>query len=466
MKFYNRENELRYLNSLNNKNLNNKYNLIIITGRRRVGKTELIKRINKLDFYFYITEENSKSLLKSFENQIKEYYNDEFLSLDTWDSFLKYLINKSKKKTLTICFDEFQNFKKVDESFFSILQKYIDLIDFEKIPINIICIGSYVNMIKNIFNNSNSSLYGRKTAEILLKPLEFKYIYSYLKKENHLDNNEEIIKIYSLFGGIPRYYKLISNIENISFDKILNQVIFSNISPLSQEIQELFFENIIKSKKEYMSILKAISLGYNTNKLISDFTKIEKTSLPSYLNELINVYEIVEKKIPFGDNEFKSKKGRYFIIDNFLNFWFRFIQRYKSYYELEQYGYIKEKIKKEYDDFIGNKIFEQLSKIYLNKKYLNYLIGSYWSGNIEIDIMGKDNDDNLIIGECKWTNKKISLKLYNEIMEKLNKLKIKDNKCKIYLFSKSGFEKNLIKKRKELGLELIDLNEIIKELIR
>lgn len=459
MKFYNRENELNYLNSLNKKS----YDLIVLSGRRRVGKTELIKRINKIDFFFYVSEENSSSLLKSFTNDIKFYFQDEFLNFENWDIFLKFLFEKSKKIPLTIVFDEFQNFKKVDPSFFSILQKYIDNADFENIPINIICTGSYINMIKDLFNKSSSSLYGRKTGEILLKPLEFKYIYLLLNNLK-VRNLEEIIKIYSLFGGMPRYYKLISDLDEVNFNNILNKKIFTSTSALSQEIKEVFFENILKTKKEYISILKAISLGNNTNKKISDFTKIENTTLPTYLSELINIYEVVRREVPITDDELKSKKGIYKLNDNLLLFWFRFIEKNRSYFEIGKFDFIKENIKINFNDFVGKNIFEDLAKQYIWKKYPKNLTGSWWSGETEIDVVSYDNKKEFILGEVKWTKEKVGFKLYNDLNEKIKKLKPVKVK-KIYLFSKSGFEKNLIEKQDELNLELIDLKKMVDFLV-
>ncbi|MFW5705138.1 MAG: ATP-binding protein [Nanoarchaeota archaeon] len=460
MKFYNRENELKLLNEKINKT---GFDLLVLSGRRRVGKTELIKHLNNITFYFYVSEENEKTLLNEFSEKIKNKFNEELIEFTDWNIFFKYLISKAKSQKIVVVFDEFQNFKKINPAFFSIFQKHLEEISRQDLNLKFICTGSYINMIKDIFNNSSSALYGRKTGEMLLKPLEFKYINEYLTQVHNITNKEEIINIYGLFGGIPRYYALLEKSKIKNYIEVLNEFVFNDLAVLKSEIRDLFFENILNIKKEYISILKAISLGHNTNKKISDYTKIIQTSLPKYLDELENIYEIIQRQTPITQDTQKSKRGIYKIKDYFLLFWFRFIEKYNSYYQEADYKFIKEKIKLEFTDFIGKNCFENLTKEYVKTKYKGFLVGSWWQGKEEIDICAHNYEKEYILGEAKWSNKKIGFTLYNQLIEKSKKIgniKIK----KLILFSKSGFEQNLINKKEELNLELVDINKLFKEL--
>ena len=459
MKFYNRKTELKLLNERIN---NDSFEFLVISGRRRVGKTELITKVTGMYLYFFVSRESPKSLLNTFTNQIKEYFDEEYIGFETFEEMIKYLVNKSKSQKITLIFDEFQNFKYVDESFFSILQKYVDIADRETIPIKIIVTGSYINMIKNIFDNSASPLYGRKTGELMITPLTYKYVKEILNDMGIADL-KEIIKIYGVFGGIPRYYKLSSNIKYRNLNELLSKLIFTEISPIQSEVAEVFFEDILSIKKEYLSIIKAIALGNNTNKQISEFTGIEQTSLPHLLDELINHYEIIERNVPITANELKSKKGIYELKDYLLKFWFFFVEKNKAQYETRNYNYIIEKIKVEINDFIGKNSFERLAREYCQKKYLNYKVGSWWAGTEEIDVLGINENGGYIIGECKFTNKKVGFELYNLLIEKIQLLKPKKVE-KIILFSKSGFQDNLIKKAEELNIELVNLEKLSDEL--
>lgn len=461
MKFYSRENEITLFNERLSRN---GFELIVFSGRRRVGKTELIRHLDSIDLYFYITKETNFSILSQFEEKLRIYFKEDFIQFRDWNDFFKYLISKARNSGLNIVFDEFQNFEFVDKSFFSIFQRYLEDISRDDLNLKFICTGSYINMIKNIFNSSASPLYGRKTAELILKPLEFKYCVEILKDLHNLKNNEDIINIYSLFSGIPRYYQLTEKEKIKNFNDILDKLLFSQISPLKSEVREVFFEDIINTKKEYLSILKAISKGNNTNSKIAEFSGIKQTSLPGYLDELENIYEVIERRVPITDDELKSKKGRYFLKDSFLLFWFRFIESNKSSYEFGNFEVIKENILNLYSDFVGKSTFENLSREYILKKNKYFKTGSWWSGSEEIDICASDLNNKFIFGECKWTNKKVGFSLYNDLLKKIKIGKF-SNVSKIYLFSKSGFEKNLIEKADELNIELINLDLLVDTLV-
>lgn len=459
MKFYNRYEEKKAITEIVN---SKQFQLLVLSGRRRVGKTSLIKQINQINLYFYVASQTTELLLENFTQQLRKFLKEEYLEFKTWDGFLNKLFSIAKKRKIVVVFDEFQNFKEIDMSFFSLLQKYCDYAEEENIPIKIIAMGSYITMIKDIFNTSSSALYGRKTSEMVIRPLNFKYIVEILN-DLKIKDKKDIIEIYGLFGGIARYYRLIEGYRFKNYNDLLENALFSMSAPLKSEIKEIFFEDVVKIKKEYSSILNALSLGYNSNKKISDYTGIEKTSLPVYLNELENVYEIIERKIPITDDISKSKKGIYVIKDNFLLFWFKFIEKYKSDFEFMEFDFIKENIEENFSDHIGKNVFENLAQEYVRKKYKGFRVGSWWRVNTEIDIVGYNFEKSFIFGECKWSNKKVGFSLYNELLKKINLVEY-DRVEKIVLFSKSGFEKPLKDKANDLNIELVDLDKLFEVL--
>jgi len=311
-----------------------------------------------------------------------------------------------------------------------------------------------------------NSLYNKieGTGQMNLKPIKFKYF-----KEFFENKNIDLIKLYSLTGGIPKYVEILESKENI-YDTIKEN--FLNVNSYLFEEPYFLLEKELKDIGSYFSIIKAIANGNNKLSKISTSLGIKQTSLSYYLNNLIEL-DILEREVPILEkNPQTSKKGIYKIKDNFLNFWFKFIYPYKSYIEIGNIDFVMNIIKKSFIERHVSFIYEDISKeklidLNLNDKLPVKLskIGRWWDKNLEIDIVGVDRENKpILFGECKYTKKPVDLDVYYALVEKSKKLLKDNNQNNLYFafFSYNGYTKNFIDKVKKEKNTLIfegDLSE-------
>lgn len=388
MAFIGRENELKELKEKYN---SNKSEFIIIYGRRRLGKTSLIKHsLPKKSVYFLLTQEKSLINLEAFK-EIMSNINPLFgkIKANSWVEYFK-LIDLPEK--LTIVFDEFPYLVSQDKSILSQFQKiYDEYLKPKKIKL-ILC-GSSMSIMSQL-QEYKSPLYGRRTYSIKLEPFNLTET-SKLLKYSKINS----LKAHLALGGVPYYIEQFIEInENLFFDKLI-----SDKGIFVDEPQFLLREDF-KETSNYFAILKAISQGKITFNEISDYTLIEKGSLSKYLQNLEKLNYIENYRSFFSKQN--SKKTRYILKDNFLIFWFKIIY--------------KNLLKQKYDiNQVLGKLFEsEVRKIY-SKHYSE--VGTYFDKNIEIDILAKKEKEILCI-ECKL------YKNNNDLFKLKEKIKYLPNK--------------------------------------
>ncbi|MFH1472583.1 MAG: DUF234 domain-containing protein [Nanoarchaeota archaeon] len=468
MKFYNREQELKELEKY--LNISNKSGIMLaIYGRRRVGKTELVKEAfkNSKMFYFFAKKLSKEQVLAEFVEEMEKYLKITLGKFDDWSKPLEILFEHAKREHVILVIDEFQNFNDIDKGVFSVFQALWDK-HAKTSKILIVLVGSYVGMMKRIFFDSKEPLYGRVYNKYDIKPLKFNVAAEILRDLKYT-NKEDIIELYSIFGGIPRYY-IIMETESLHGRKtmeIVDSLLLKNDSILRNEVMDILIQEFGTNRSLYYSIIQAIALGKCTPSEIAEAGAIEKTSISKYLEELESEYEIIERKVPVTEEQpLKSKKGRYFLKDNFFRFWFRFIYRNMSYYEVGNYKYVREKIVEQIPAFIGRSFEGVCTQKLIELNNSNKLpcvftkIGPWWDrkGN-EIDIVAIGKECMLFAG-CKWENKKTGFAEFNKLKEHSD---ILDAKWKKYyaLFSKRGFEAEFVKFAKENGILLFGADDII-----
>ncbi len=286
----------------------------------------------------------------------------------------------------------------------------------------------------------DSPLYGRRTAQIRLKPIKFDYYNEFFTDKSH----KELIEFYSITGGIPKYIQEfdknkspIWNIKNNIFDN--NNFLYSEPKFLLQEE--------INDLSRYFSIIQSIANGDTKMSAIATKLGLNSSSLSPYISKLIDL-DILEREVPVTENIDNSKKSLYYIKDNYLAFWFNYVYPYQSYLEIENLKYPLEKVTSTFDLWVS-KIYERLclDSLLLHEEIDFPLskIGRWWDKNEEIDIVGLGEKE-IIFGECKWSKKHVGLSVLLELKEKSKKVKWKNNDRKEYfiLFSKSGFSSDLI----------------------
>jgi len=420
-KFYNRKSELA---TLNKHFIIAKNHLIsdVIMGRRRIGKTELIKKYiesrQSKALYFYVTKKSPQIILDDFAALLKEKYPFLPARINNWEDFFNIIFELSKEKRIIAVFDEFQNFHYIDKSVFSILQKKIDEYK-NQVKMHLIFIGSIQTLMEKIFMQKEP-LYGRIDNFIYLTPFNFKEIME-ICQDHNLKKLEQIFNLYVIFGGIAKYYDILEkfNLFNSGIDKILKDLFVTKDGSLYKEGENLLIEEFGHDYERYFDILFCLSAGKTKTNEIASAMQLPVTTISKYLAVLINKYKLVEKRNIH--NKKNSKDNRYYLKDIFLRFWFRYV--YKNYTKIE-IGALRSVLDNFQKTFNSHKglVFEELIREILHKKILEEKIlpcqpdkiSNYWDKKYEFDIYGKDNK-NLLIGEIKLNSAAVNKKLIQKI---------------------------------------------------
>lgn len=425
---------------------------VVIYGRRRIGKTTLIKQFikSKTAFYFLATKEVESQSMKRFAGVIARTTGNSVMQkaafsdwLDLFQAVADYKPNE--KKVLVI--DEFPYLVKVNDSFPSILQNAWDEILKDSNVMLILC-GSLISMMKKHALSYESPLYGRRTAQMRIAPLPFTTVY-----ENQKLSFEEAAEQYSITGGVPKYMEFFSDGQPL-YEQIKENVLSKN-SFLYEEPNFLLTDEV-QVPTNYFSIIKVIADGNHKLGTIAGILGLETSALTPYLKTLSEL-GFIEKQVPVTEkNAEKTRKGLYFISDNFLRFWFRYVYPYKGELELDNTQISLDELDKDFKEkfvaFAYEDICKEIFARLCSDKAIDFTpskIGSYWlndkSGNTQIDVMAVDTvNKRLFAGECKYHNQPIDADVYFELVKKVdNSAEIKSafkGYTVIYgVFSKSGF---------------------------
>ncbi|MGG7049031.1 MULTISPECIES: ATP-binding protein [unclassified Campylobacter] len=435
--FANRYSELKLLND---EYISNNFAFTILYGRRRVGKTTLIKEFikDKPAIYFLATLENFGVVLKRFQLLVAEFLNDNFLKelqLRDFKQLFEYIGQKNFSQKLVIIIDEFQYLGKLDESIASQFQLIVDEILKNK-SIHLILCGSIISMMYEQTLSYSSPLYGRRTSQIKLEAINFEYLKEFFPNKSQ----NELIELYAVLYGVPKYLEMFSD-----SGEILNSIEANILNPNSYLYNEPQFilQNEVNEPVTYFSILEAIANG--EHKLGNIASRLGKNvqNITSFIAKLTEL-DIIYKEVPIlEDNPAKSKKGLYFIKDNFFRFWFCYVLPYKSQLELGNTNYVRKKIAENFNGFISP-VYEQLCIEYLLKNYEILKCGRCWDKDLEIDAIGIGKDY-IILAECKYSNKKVGVDILEQLKQKASRLNSNLAVKHYILFSKSGFTDELKK---------------------
>lgn len=425
---------------------------VVIYGRRRIGKTTLIKQFikSKTAFYFLATKEVESQSMKRFAGVIARTTGNSVLQkaafsdwLDLFQAVADYKPNE--KKVLVI--DEFPYLVKVNDSFPSILQNAWDEILKDSNVMLILC-GSLISMMKKHALSYESPLYGRRTAQMRIAPLPFTTVY-----ENQKLSFEEAAEQYSITGGVPKYMEFFSDGQPL-YEQIKENVLSKN--GFLYEEPNFLLTDEVQVPTNYFSIIKVIADGNHKLGTIAGILGLETSALTPYLKTLSEL-GFIEKQVPVTEkNAEKTRKGLYFISDNFLRFWFRYVYPYKGELELDNTQISLDELDKDFKEkfvaFAYEDICKEIFARLCSDKAIDFTpskIGSYWlndkSGNTQIDVMAVDTvNKRLFAGECKYHNQPIDADVYFELVKKVDnsseiKSAFKDYTVIYGVFSKSGF---------------------------
>jgi len=459
--FYDRKEELELLKSKFSSLESGE--MLVIYGRRRVGKTELIrqfiKTIHENKLYFYVDLVEKQGILDSLSKTVQEQLGETRKFTDFSD-FLDYTASKADNPFVLVI-DEFQRFLEVAPQFITQLQNHWDQKLKEK-KVLLILVGSSIGMIHKITNSRAGALYGR-TTRIKISP--FKYAdFRLMFKEL---SEEEKIATYAVFGGTPYYLEKIKRIEG-DVNKRITEVLLKKGAELFEEPKNLLEYETVRIHAKYNSILQAASSGKENIKEIQDFTGIDANTMPAYIKRLDELLDLLVKKDPVLG---KERLGRYMLKDNFFSFWYRFVFPNQTALNLGNIKLVSDSIRENLNAYVG-RVFEEICKelliAYLNKEVKGYVldfenIGSWWNrSGEEIDIVAYNNKSRMILaGEVKWSNGQIDIDVVDDLMGKSKFINFK-GEYKFLFISKNGFTERAIKRMNEIKAIYLDLKDIVR----
>lgn len=407
MKFYDRQQELAELNKLFTQAKNNA-RMTVLTGRRRVGKTllslEFIKEYKHL--YFFVTKKSEALLCEEYLEEIKRVFPDTPLTgeIRSFQHIFQHLLQISQKEHFTLIVDEFQEFYNINPAIYSEIQKLWDL-NKNRCRLNVIFIGSVYSLMHKIFQNSKEPLFNRADRILLIGPFSIKTMHTILE-DYKVKDTKVLFDYYVFTGGMPKYIDLFVENKAFSLESILDFMIEAN-SPFIEEGKNLLIEELGKEYGTYFSILELISVGKTAR---SEIESMLESDVGGYFERLERDYAIIAKYKPINAKP-NSRSQKYRIIDNFLNFWFRFIYRNRSAIETGNFEYVKDIVKRDYSTYCGKMLERFYHDLFAETNQYNR-IGSYWDkGNRnEIDLVAiNDMKKEVVVGEVKINKERIDL---------------------------------------------------------
>jgi len=412
MEFKDRERELEFLEK---EWKGEGARFLVLYGRRRIGKTELIKKFTgaKPNIYFLARREAEKETIKRLNNKLIEVFNDKSLisaPLIDLSGFFDYLSTKTDTRFLLVI-DEFPFMIERFSDLPSILQDIWDN-KLKNTQIFIIISGSSVSMIEENVLGYKSPLYGRRTHQWRLDGIEFKYLKYFFPKYSL----EDLIKVYSAIDTIPGYLTKFDPDKPI-MQNIIDQILKKG-SFLYEEVEFVLNEEL-RDPSNYMTILSAIASGASSFSEISNQASLDKSLISKYLNVLERM-QIVKKSFPIAvsfKKVIRPSQTHHKIADNFFSFWFRFVYPYKDQLEYGKIDFVTEILNREYNTYLGY-IFEKICIDFflIDKRFGFQKVGSWWHKDKEIDVIAIDEmKKRIAFVECKWKDDVNA----NEVLKKL-----------------------------------------------
>ena len=449
--FIGRERELAALNKLYE---SDKFEFVVIYGRRRVGKTALISQFidDKNAIYFMGVESNAKQNLENFSRSILQYHTgmDAETSFLSFQAALEYVFKLAEKERVVLAIDEYPYVARSSKSLASTIQLLIDQYKAASKLMLILC-GSSMSYMEDHVLAYKAPLYGRRTAQMKILPFDFAETCRYFKNFTA----EESAYVYGIVGGTPQY--LLQMNDKLSIEDNIKNTFLNPSSVLFEEPENLLKQEV-REPALYNAIITAIATGASRMSEISGKVGEDTNICSAYIKNLISL-GFIEKETPYGEK--MSRKAIYSIADNMFRFWYRFVPENNSIIARGAADLAYKRIEPHLSGYMG-KVFEEICKQYLWKLLLSgkcpvefSSLGRWWGTDpkekrqAEIDILAEQDKNTALFGECKWTNEKVDLGVLETLIKRSALFPYKN--VQYYLFAKTGFTKGCIDRAKEMG---------------
>ncbi len=428
MTFFNRTAELDLLRSALHRD---KQQLIILMGRRRVGKSRLIREVLRLGDVYMLADQSDASLQRSYlasaVAQSIPGFNE--VVYPTWASLFSQLNRMIKKGTL-VCLDEFPYLVKSSPELPSVTQRLTD----NRLELNfhLILCGSSQQMMSKLVFEQTAPLYGRADEILRLRPMHISGLREFLSVDG-----VEAVEEFSVWGGIPRYWEIRKQYK--SLDEGIRNAILNPLGVLHQEPTRLFLDDL-RTSIQADSLLSVIGNGCHRLSEIAGRLQKPATNLNNPLNTLIEL-GYIKRDIPYGESIRSTKRSLYRISDPFLRFYFRNVAPNRSLLFLDQSLEVNRHIRSGFAQFVAAQ-WEDICRESIHRIYQDMpcLPAQSWWGNdrngkpLELDLVTESTDRKVVfIGECKWTNEVNPEAILKELHEKSSRLSWLDNRNIRYL---------------------------------
>lgn len=455
--------------------------LMILYGRRRVGKTRLITHwidTSKSRALYWVAEPTSSlDQLRSFSQAVYNFENPngapDTFTYANWTQALEQISRLAKEERLCLILDEFTYLLAVEPGIGGIFQNAWDR-HLSQSNLFLILSGSHIGMMQRELLSYQAPLYGRATSRVLLPPLPFKATREFFPRYKP----DERVAVYAMLGGVPAYWELFE--PGVGLDRNIRSQFLSGIN-LFQDEPRLLLQDFVSEIHNYVAILRALAHGYRTPKEIANFTGLNDRHLSMYLSNLVAT-GFVERRIPITQGP-SSRLGRHFISDPFMRFYFRFLSQRQVQLALGVQEQALAEIKKHLIDFIGANTWEELCREWLLRAgasgrlpFMPDQVGSAWTRKAQIDVVGINRmEKTLILGECKWDRHPIGVDVLKGLVQKTDEIVPKDGEWTVFYlgFARAGWTNAAIDYAAQIsttkqkggnwlgtGMEVLDLGKV------
>ncbi|WP_135829794.1 ATP-binding protein [Halorussus halobius] len=437
--------------------------LAVIFGRRRLGKTELVRQSleSSDDAVVYQAKQKTSALqLHQFVEKAAESYPGVTRIRAEWEAVLSYLAEQDA----IVVLDEFPYLVEEEPSLPSVLQAMFDH-DLDDSAATFVLVGSSISMMEEAALLGNSPLYGRSSLKLDIRQLPFDAAMGFFDDAYTPD---EQVFTWGVFGGIPYYLEEVS--PDATLGENVRRTILSRHGSLHDEPDYVLRMELTEPTR-YFSILEAIAGGNTSRNEISGTTGVDYNQLSKYLDRLSRL-RLIERHVPVTERTERSKRGRYRIRDPFFRFWFRFVYGTGDRYdELGDEAY-DALIRPELADFVSGS-FEELCRSALRTLYPEYTVadtGSWWYDDHEIDVVGLTTGETLLVGECKFQRSPLGYDAFSKLQRHVEELRWTPDSGaerveRYALFSRSGFKPSVEEAAEEReDLRLFTVGDVIEAL--
>lgn len=452
MAFIDRERELGFLEE---KWMEPQSQFIILWGKRRVGKTELVKQFisDKPHVYFLAESTNEKEQLFRFSQALGRFFQEPLLEtrgFAGWEESFAYVRSKNERFVLAI--DEFPYLMWSNPAIAGLFQKAWDEY-WSGTKVYVLLLGSSMAMMENEVLGYRSPLYGRRTGQWRVDPLSVAAASQFRQGKPYADR----LAHFSVAGGIPAYWLQLSSKKD--FSQNLKDHVLNKGAMLYDEVEFILREEL-REPRYYFALLQAIAQGKRKLSEIVNATGISQPVANKYLGVLGDL-KIVERELPVTEEKpLKSKKGLYRITDEFFHFWFKFVFPRRGELEMGRVEGVLASINKALPQHLSS-VYEKAAMETLWRNMDRFFpfsaVGRWWDRNEEIDVVAVNRDlDSIVLGEVKWSEKPVGIDIYEALRQKASQVVwgTKERRELFCLFSKKGFTDAMIRRASEEGVVL------------